>query len=222
MKASGIITVLGGVGALALLGLMVVMGGDATEPVRPPISEARVDSSSSPSPGDSTRRGTANPAQVPGMANSRPGAALDPSSGAAQRASPSTANASGSGVAPAQAQPGAAGAGETGAAGETGSTGAVGSPGQPSEVEKVLEVARKGERPDDRINALRWLGDNGTTQQFDALQNIQINDPSPEVRAAAELAVNALRARRANDSWPGVTPTKDPQDYMRKATSPSP
>jgi HEAT repeat protein len=107
-------------------------------------------------------------------------------------------------------------------AAEAGSTGAAGVAGQRSQVDKVLEAARKAERPDDRINAVRWLGDNGTAEQFDALQDIQINDPSPEVRAAAELAVNTLRTRRANDAWPGVTPKKDPQDYMRSITSPTP
>jgi hypothetical protein len=117
---------------------------------------------------------------------------------------------------------GAAGARGAAGAEEPGTAGAVGAAGPVSEAEKVLEVARQAERVDDRINALRWLGENGETRLFDALQDIQINDPSPEVRAAAELAVNTLRRRRANDPWPGVTPKADPQDYMRGVASPSP
>jgi hypothetical protein len=116
-------------------------------------------------------------------------------------------------------QAGAAGAGQ---AGETGAAGAVGATAQTGEVQKVLDLARRAERVDDRINAVRWLGENGTPQQFDALQDIQINDPSPEVRAAAEAAVNTLRTRRSNDAWPGVTPKADPQDYMRGVNLTSP
>jgi hypothetical protein len=109
-----------------------------------------------------------------------------------------------------------------GSAGTLGAAGMGRGAGAASEVAKVLEVARQAPREDERINALRWLGENGTPAQFEALQEIQINDPSPVVRKSAELAVNTLRSRGATEEWPGVTPTKDPQDYMRGVTSPSP
>ncbi len=231
MKASGIIAVLGGVGALALLGLMVVMGGDAPEPVRPPVSELRAGASASRSAEGTAGGRVATGSQAPGTAPSRPGAAPRPSSEGAQPAQASATGPAGSGEASAQArtdvaggvgQAGAAGAVEPGPEGGAGTSGAVGAAGPSSEVAEVLEVARRAEREDDRINAVRWLGENGAPQQFDALQDIQIHDPSPQVRAAAEVAVNTLRTRRANEAWPGVTPKADPQDYMRGVNLPSP
>ena len=217
MKASGIITVLGGVGALMLLGLMVVMGGDEQEPVRPPVSESRA--------------GTAS--RAAGTGPSRPGMTAQPSPSSTARPSTSPGSPAGGGTAAsAPAQPGTAGtAGTAGAVdgpgaaaapGVGGEPGAAVPAGQPSEADKVLEVARRAPREDDRLNAVRWLGEHGAPQQFDALQDIQINDPSPQVRKAAELAVNTLRERRANEPFPGVTPKKDPQDYMRDVALPSP
>lgn len=226
MKASGIITVLGGVGALVLLSLMVVMGGDAPEPVRSPISESRTGASASES---SARGRAATASQATGTAPSRPEMPGQPTSASTPRPSTSTGSPAGGGAASAQAQPGMAGAagpvneaGAAGARGEGGQPGTAGTAaGQLSEAAKVLEVAQRSPREDDRINALRWLGENGTPQQFDALQDIQINDPSLQVRAAAETAVNTLRERRAKEPFPGVKPQEDPQDYMRGVAQPS-
>ena len=226
MKASGIITVLGGVGALMLLGLMVVMGGEESEPVRAPVSESRPGTPAS----ESVPRGRAGTAsQAAGTVPSRPDMTkVRPSSESTARPSLSPASPGGGGTASAPAQPGMAGRvgtvdapGAADAPGVGGAPGAAVPAGQPSEVDKVLEVARRAPREDERLNAVRWLGENGAPQQFDALQDIQINDPSPQVRKAAELAVNTLRERRAKEPFPGVTPKKDPQDYMRDVALPS-
>jgi hypothetical protein len=211
MKASGIITVAGGVGALVLLGLMIALRGDAPEPIRPPASGPRAGSSSPMAAEGASSRRAALPSPTLGTVPRAQGAAPRAGSTPAQPALPTGPGASEDTGESAQAQAGAAGtAGTAGAAGTV------------SEVDKALELARTAPREDDRINALRWLGENAAPQQFEAMQDIQIHDPSPAVRQAAEAAVNELRRRRANDAWPGVTPTTDPQDYMRGIASPSP
>lgn len=212
MKASGIITVVGGVGALLLLGFMVALRGDAPEPMRPPASGPRVASSSSSTVvEDSAPRGAFMPSPTLGTIHAGQGAAPGPSPAPAQPGLPNAAGSSEGTGESAQAR-----------ANTVGAAGAAGAAGSASEVDKALELARRASREDDRINALRWLGQNAAPQQFDAMLDIQINDPSPEVRTAAELAVNELRRRLANETWPGVTPKADPQDYMRGVASPSP
>jgi hypothetical protein len=214
MKSSGVITLVGGVGALALLGLSLVLRGDEPEtPARPGVSSSRAGAGSPSARGAAPRLADAPSSVAGGTAAANPGTPRPP---AALAPPGSTTGMSPSGGAEAAAQaPGPEGS-------AVGQAGTGSGPAQASEVEKTLEVARKAPREDERINALRWLGANATPAQFEALQDIQIHDSSPEVRKAAELAANELRTRRAQEAWPGVTPKTDPQDYMRGVASPSP
>jgi hypothetical protein len=89
-----------------------------------------------------------------------------------------------------------------------------------TDVVKRLEVSRRATTEEERIRALHWLADHADPRHFDALQQIQISDPSPEVRKAAEAAVTALLLRHRDSPWPGVTPVDDPQGYMRDVPAP--
>jgi hypothetical protein len=92
----------------------------------------------------------------------------------------------------------------------------------PAEVERMLTVARQSPAEAERMRAVQWLGEHAELHQFEELQQIQMNDSSPEVRQAAERAANALRLRHADKQWPGITREADPQSYMRDVPEPSP
>jgi HEAT repeat protein len=111
---------------------------------------------------------------------------------------------------------GASGTAEGSSAGSSATAGK----GSDPRVVEALTTARQHPREDERLGAVRWLGDNAGPEQFDALQQIQINDPSPEVRRAAETAVNTVRERYSNSEWPGVPKNANPQDYMRNVPPP--
>lgn len=72
-----------------------------------------------------------------------------------------------------------------------------------------------------RIEALRFLGEHASQGDLEALQRIQIQDPSPEVRRAAEEAVHLLMRRFSGQPWPGIPSGKHPFDYMGGAASPT-
>ncbi len=87
-------------------------------------------------------------------------------------------------------------------------------------VEEALTAARQEMEPQRRVEALRFLGEHALQKHLNALQQIQIQDPAPEVRRAAEDAIHALMARFICQPWPGVPRQEDPFGYMR--TDPSP
>jgi hypothetical protein len=89
-----------------------------------------------------------------------------------------------------------------------------------AEIESALATARQDTPPQQRIEALRWLGQNATPEHFDALIQIQIQAPTPELRREAEAAVNALTSRFLHHPWPGVPQNQDPFEYMRDAPAP--
>ncbi len=95
-------------------------------------------------------------------------------------------------------------------------------PPVPAEVQQKLTVARQSPDESERLRAVKWLGEHADVYQFDALQQIQMNDPDPAVRQAAETAVNALRVRHADKPWPNIPQNADPRDYMRDVGEPPP
>lgn len=209
VKASGVIVVVGGVGALALLGLAAVLRPEAPEAL-PSVSGVR-----GPSSPPASRPGERPPG---GKLPVDPGAALQAEGSvhrntAPQDPAPPDPNAvlPSSGPPP---EPSQAGSPPPGASGASGA-------GARTRVDEMVDLARQASREEDRVAAVRWLGENAETRYFDVLQDIQINDPSPAVRKAAEGAVNELRTRNAGAKWPGVTPVEDPQGYMRNV-SPAP
>jgi hypothetical protein len=95
-------------------------------------------------------------------------------------------------------------------------------PPVPPEVEEKLNVARQSADETARLSAVKWLGAHGDVHQFEALQQIQMNDPDEKVRQAAEAAANELRVRHADKQWPDIPKNADPRDYMRDVAEPPP
>ncbi|HEX8819041.1 MAG TPA: HEAT repeat domain-containing protein [Archangium sp.] len=79
-----------------------------------------------------------------------------------------------------------------------------------SGLEEALATARQDATPQQRIKALQFLGEHARQQHLEALQQIQIQDPSPEVRRAAEAAVHLLLARFAGQPWPAIPSVENP------------
>jgi len=86
----------------------------------------------------------------------------------------------------------------------------------------MLQVAQQSADESERLRAVKWLGAHADLYQFEALQQIQMNDPDAQVRQAAEAAVNELRVRHADKEWPNVPRNADPRAYMRKEPDSSP
>lgn len=195
MKAPGVIAIVAGVGVLALLGLTVLQ---RPEPVSDPAPAAPTPSQ--PAPGSPPPR-----APIPGVPSQQaPAERLAPGAVAPHAVAPRT-------VAPAPA-----------VTVESASPAAPAPPPVPAEVEQKLTVARQSADEAERLRAVKWLGEHADVHQFDALQQIQMNDPDAEVRRAAEAAVNALRVRHADKPWPGIPQDADPRDYMRDMDEPPP
>lgn len=89
-----------------------------------------------------------------------------------------------------------------------------------STLEEALATARHDTKPQQRIEALQFLGEYARQEHLDALQQIQLQDPAPEVRRAAETAVHNLLARFTGQPWPGITSEENPFDYMKRVPSP--
>lgn len=89
-----------------------------------------------------------------------------------------------------------------------------------ADLEAAFATARGDRDPQRRVEALRWLGEYARQEHLDALQQIQIQDPAPEVRSAAEQAVNTLMARFMDQPWPGVAQGENPLDYMKDVPDP--
>jgi hypothetical protein len=198
MKAPGVIAIAGGMGALALLGLMMLQ---RSEPASDPAPALAVDGRAPAAPSQQPVHGSPSPpprASVP-MRPSQQAPAERPTPGAVE---PWPAAA----VEPASPAPPVAPS----------------SPPVPAEVERKLTVARQSADESERLRAVKWLGEHADLYQFEALQQIQMNDPDAEVRRAAEAAANELRVRHADKPWPGIPQNADPQDYMRDVPEPSP
>ncbi|MBN1205535.1 MAG: HEAT repeat domain-containing protein [Myxococcaceae bacterium] len=219
MKTSSIIVV---VGALGAIGLSLLLLQDGDEGLTPPSGPTPAQGSAqglTPSSGSTPRAtgssGPSGSSAMPQGSDGRPSATSpDPQSPTSPRAPMPQAVA---------APPSAGGAmgpeADRVAAAAAGSSASAGKGGDPRVVE-ALNTARQHPRKEERLSALRWLGENAGPEQFDALQQIQIKDPSPEVRTAAELAVNTMRERHTNSEWPGVPKDARPQDYMRNVPPP--
>lgn len=91
-----------------------------------------------------------------------------------------------------------------------------------ADLDQALNTARQHTDPQQRIEALQFLGEHALQEHLQTLQQIQIQDPAPEVRRAAEEAANTLMARFMGQPWPGVPSGEDPLGYMRGGPSPAP
>lgn len=200
MKAPGIIMLVGGLVALALLGLTRLQ---SSEPASEPAPASAVDN----------RTSAAAPQRAPGLPPSQPAPAAPPPQ-APSAAEPAP-------TAPAEPPTPQAVAAEPAPAAETARPAAPVPPPVPVEVQRRLTVAQQSADESERLRAVKWLGEHAGVPQFEALQQIQMNDPDPQVRRAAEDATNLLRVRLAEEEWPGVPRNRDPRDYMRGVPEPS-
>jgi hypothetical protein len=200
VKATGIIIVAGAAGALALIGLALLPSSTPSESsARPSKPEARAPSSASTppsatpgdSPGTHTRPGEPPPTSEP-LAATKESAPRGEAPLPSPQGSPPPADAQDPRSASAPAREGANAA-----------------------VVDRLDISRKARTEEERIRALEWLANNAELEHFDAIQDIQINDPSPEVRKAAEAAVSAVLRRHRDSHFPQERVEKDPQGYMR-------
>jgi HEAT repeat protein len=89
-----------------------------------------------------------------------------------------------------------------------------------SGIEEAFITARQDSAPQRRLEALRFLGEHALPKDLDALQQIQIQDPAPEVRRAAEEATQLLMARFSGQPWPGIPSGHNPSSYMKETASP--
>lgn len=233
MKARKIIA--GGIaGSLLLLGVAVVIhpgavsrkaAGDASSEkatVRtapPPASPAAASSGEGRSRrADGEEMGGA----VPGSSSvsvSEGGSLPEPGEGGARGGLASGATLPSSGASPAPVPGGLASTASSSHSGELAVP-----PGESNSdaarIAEMLAVAQRAPSTEERLDAVRWLGRNGSPAQFDALLAIQIHDPDAAVRRAAEASSNELRSRHAHQPWPGVQTPADPFGYMDEEPHP--